>query len=355
MNNYIGWDIGGAHLKAACLNGAGKMVASIQCPCPLWRGVDKLITAFPQAYTAMNVPTNHTIYHAVTMTGEMADCFDSRYEGVTKILTIIGNLLQQPFWVYAGNQGLVDNVVARKMPMAVASSNWHATATCAAAYLAQGVLIDIGSTTTDLAPFSDGKVLEVASTKDWNDRARLMSGTLVYTGVVRTPIMAIASAAEINGRQFPIVAEHFANAADMYRLLKKLPADADQYPSCDGKGKNITESISRFARMFGDDFSGSPDIWLRLAEHIANQQQIKIVHAYRDLCAKYRLNHTTLVGAGVGNFLVKEIASISAAPYLDFATLYAAKDHHATDYASALALAWMLYRKYCNDRLKRIL
>ena len=40
MPNIMGWDIGGAHLKAVMLDAKGDVVSSIQLPCPLWKGLD---------------------------------------------------------------------------------------------------------------------------------------------------------------------------------------------------------------------------------------------------------------------------------------------------------------------------
>ena len=36
--NIVGWDIGGAHLKAALLNNKGEVLGVFQEPCPLWQG-----------------------------------------------------------------------------------------------------------------------------------------------------------------------------------------------------------------------------------------------------------------------------------------------------------------------------
>ena len=38
----LGWDIGGAHLKAVLLNADGELLGTLQVACPLWRGLDNL-------------------------------------------------------------------------------------------------------------------------------------------------------------------------------------------------------------------------------------------------------------------------------------------------------------------------
>ena len=50
MNKYpiIGWDVGGAHLKAALLNAEGHLVKVLQVPCALWHGLNELETAIDE-------------------------------------------------------------------------------------------------------------------------------------------------------------------------------------------------------------------------------------------------------------------------------------------------------------------
>ena len=71
------------------------------------------------------------------------------------------------------------------------------------------------------------------------DGERLTQGELVYTGVVRTPVMAIAHTAPFMGRMQRIAAERFATMADVWRLTGDLPDDADPYPAADQRGKSF--------------------------------------------------------------------------------------------------------------------
>jgi len=65
--NIIGWDIGGAHVKAAAVNSAGEIIAIYQQPCPLWKGLDQL----QQAVTAImqELPDSNS-RHAQLVHGE---------------------------------------------------------------------------------------------------------------------------------------------------------------------------------------------------------------------------------------------------------------------------------------------
>ena len=44
-----GWDLGGAHLKAAQADASGRLHLAIQLPCTLWRGLDHLSEAIAEA------------------------------------------------------------------------------------------------------------------------------------------------------------------------------------------------------------------------------------------------------------------------------------------------------------------
>ncbi|MGA7681214.1 MAG: H4MPT-linked C1 transfer pathway protein, partial [Pseudolabrys sp.] len=73
----VGWDIGGAHLKAARCE-EGRIVATAQVAAPLRLGLERLVQAFAEAKALIGSANSH----AVTMTGELADTFSSRAEGV---------------------------------------------------------------------------------------------------------------------------------------------------------------------------------------------------------------------------------------------------------------------------------
>jgi len=49
----IGWDFGGAHLKAVKLDASGVVERAVQLACPLWQGLDQLESALDQALTKL--------------------------------------------------------------------------------------------------------------------------------------------------------------------------------------------------------------------------------------------------------------------------------------------------------------
>ncbi len=336
--DYVGWDIGGAHLKAARISD-GALSAVVQAPCPLWRGVEALDRAWRRSETALGA--NARAEHAVTMTGELADCFTSRAEGVEKILAAVARQLRQPFKIYAGAVGFLDTAAAVRRAGQTASANWHATAACLGERLGTGVLVDVGSTTTDIVAFTPTG----AATAACGDYERLRAGELVYTGVVRTPVMALTDAVRCGGELRPLVAELFATTSDVYRVLGRLPEDADQYPACDGAAKTPAASAKRLARMFGCDAAAADD-WTAQARALAACQLRKIESAYRTVRGAGRVDAgAPVVGAGAGRFLARELAHRAGHSYVDFADLFdaAACDARlAGDCASAVSVAALM-------------
>ena len=68
----IGWDVGGAHVKASLLEG-GTVTAIAQWATPLWTGLEHLDAAIEAARARW--PAFAHARHAVTMTAEMTDLF----------------------------------------------------------------------------------------------------------------------------------------------------------------------------------------------------------------------------------------------------------------------------------------
>ena len=78
MSKTIGWDIGGAHLKAVLLDESGAVLQALQLPCTLWRGLNHLESAINDALRT-NIHADSGACHAITMTGELVDLFQNRH------------------------------------------------------------------------------------------------------------------------------------------------------------------------------------------------------------------------------------------------------------------------------------
>ena len=315
MTRVTGWDLGGANIKAASAE-AGRIGQVVQIPCPILASPTKFDTAVAEAPRLLASPD----LHAVTMTGELSDVFDNRAQGVAYLIELMQEVAGGvSLRIYAGAAGFLPPEVAKRRPLEVASANWHATASLVARHYNDALLVDIGTTTTDIVPVRDGKVASHGQT----DAERLTEGELVYCGVVRTPVMAIAQSAPFRGRPQRIAAERFATMADVFRLTGELPGDADPYPAADSRGKSLEESAARLARMLGRD-AGEADLaeWVALARHFADAQLAGIERAARTVTERESLPaEAPVAGAGVGRFLAAQLALRLGRPYIDFADL----------------------------------
>jgi probable H4MPT-linked C1 transfer pathway protein len=314
MVAVIGWDLGGANLKLAHL-ADGRLVQVAQIPCQVRQDVGKFDAALEQALPLCPA----SAAHAVTMTGELSDVFVDRAEGVAYLVDMMRRATDGEVLFYAGDAGFLDCIRAVEQSAEVASANWHASAALVARLIPQALLIDVGTTTTDLVPVKTGAV----AARCHNDGDRLAGGELIYTGAVRTPVMAVARTAPFNGRMQRIAAERFATMADVWRLVGELSEHADPYPSPDLKGKSTQESGARLARMLGRDLGDAGLLAIiDVARHFAACQVAEIETAAEALLARDDIAaEAPVIGAGCGRFIARQAAERLGRAYYDFAEL----------------------------------
>ncbi len=310
----IGWDVGGAHMKAARAEN-GRIVSVVQLPCPLWLGPDRLTDAIGAVLERLGPAEAH----ATTMTGELADIFPDRADGVERISQALADAVgQSRLALYGGRAGFLPPSAAHSRAEDIASANWHASAALTGRFVPEGLFVDIGSTTTDLIPVSGGGVCAAGYT----DRERLGCGELVYTGLTRTPVRAMAGRAPVAGTWVSIAAELFATSADVYRILGELPQEADQMPAADSREKTVVASCARLARMVGADAGDAS--WRDLAAWFAEAQLRQVVDGAMLVSSRAVLRpEAPVVGAGAGQHLAARLAARLGRPYVDFSELIA--------------------------------
>jgi probable H4MPT-linked C1 transfer pathway protein len=312
MSAVVGWDIGGVHLKAARAEG-GRIVSALQLASPLRGGLERLGEAFGEACAYVGPADRHVI----TMTGELADTFSSRAEGVDRLATLAAERLKgAQLSVYAGPAGFIPVEQARFHVTDVASANWHASAALVARTCTSALFIDMGSTTTDIVPVDSGSV----RARGYTDAQRLAAGELVYTGLVRSFIMATVDRAPFAGAWTSLIHENFANMADVHRILGSLPEGADQMATADGRDKTIEASRARLARMIGCDASDAADHdWKALAQWFAEAQIQTIVNTAMLVVSAGNVPlEAPVVGAGVADHVVQEVARRLGRNYVAF-------------------------------------
>ena len=343
VKNILGWDIGGAHLKVSALNASGQITDALILSCPLWKGMDQLTKSLALVDDHFSIKDT---LHAITMTGELVDLFQSRRHGVEAIIEVMQKQFgRSNLRIFAGNKGFL------KLPELdvnsiddIASANWFASAYLVANKINNGLLIDIGSTTSDLITIKNAEV----QTQGFTDFERLVSDELVYTGIIRTPVMAVAQSVEFNGEKVGLMAEHFATMADIFRLTGEINESHDLSDTADGAAKTPKASARRLARMMGSDVESENLLpWEQLAAQLRSKQVSRLLKACEKQLARSNLcSDDCFVGAGIGRFLAKELANQLGHPYIDFNQLLNYPLNQTTvsvaDVAPAASVAYLL-------------
>jgi probable H4MPT-linked C1 transfer pathway protein len=289
----VGWDIGGANVKAARVSGTGRTDV-LERPFALWKEPQRL----PEVLSAVAASVGPAGRHAVTMTAELADCYASKREGVAAVLDAFESALPNGETHVFGVDGRFRAPSeARAATLVVASANWMATALVAARSHADALLVDVGSTTTDLVPIRGGGVVAEGRT----DPERLQFGELVYTGLLRTPVCAIVQELPFRGRPCRIAAEWFAIAADAHVWLGTLGEADYACDTPDGRGRSRRECGARLARMVAadDEMLGGDEI-TALASAIAAAQAEAVAAGIQQVVSRVgALPYAVGVGQGL--------------------------------------------------------
>jgi probable H4MPT-linked C1 transfer pathway protein len=299
MKGILGLDIGGANLKLAHTNGTARTV-----PFALWEQPKRLPAALRSL--AASGPAFDEV--AVTMTGELCDCFASKREGVHAILDAVRALdVRKEVRVWRNDGCFVDLDTAAATPRQVAAANWLALATFAGRLVPEGtaILIDIGSTTSDVVPLQGGQPVPQGRT----DPERLAAHELVYTGIRRTPVMAVLR----YPHHYPAVAaELFSTMLDVYLLCGRQPEDSDDCWTADGRPATVPFAHARLARMCCADREEMPlSEARRLARQVADAQEGELVRALYEVAWRRSQGAypAAFVLSGSGEFLARRVAS----------------------------------------------
>jgi len=290
QTSVLGLDIGGANLKAAHTNGTARLHSF-----ELWKTPNDLPNALGDLMKSM--PKSDLL--AVTMTGELCDCFESKRQGVQAILDAVKlTATHIPIRVWTTSGSFKNLEEAKADFLKTAAANWLALASYAGRLAPHGraLLIDIGSTTTDIVPLLDGRPIPRGQT----DPERLASRELVYTGVQRTPVCAL-----LGGEG---AAELFATTRDVYLLLGNLQPDANDRHTADGRPATKEAAHARLARMIcADSETCLPQVTMNLAQEVFHRQRTLLRSAIAHVSAQLPSPPRTIVISGSGEFLARQL------------------------------------------------
>lgn len=293
----IGWDVGGVNTKVARVAG-GRVLAVRGRPYEVQRDPGALGPLLRElAAEAGALPGDR---HAVTMTAELSQLFRTKRDGVAFVLDAVAASFDPALvrvYTTAGRFVTVDE--ARGDPIAVAAANWAATAHVVARHHPDALLVDVGTTSTDLIPIVGGRVVAEGRT----DLARLASGELVYTGALRTPVEAVTSHVPFGAGTAGVSAEGFALVGDVHLWRGDLAAADYTVPTPDGRPATREHAAERLARVVCADREMLDDEGVtRIADAVAAAQVERVAAAMARVAARHWSLRTAVV-TGLGAFI----------------------------------------------------
>jgi probable H4MPT-linked C1 transfer pathway protein len=290
-------DIGGANTKAARLD--GDSLRTVSRPFEVWREREALTDVLREVVAEVG-PARAV---AVTMTAELSDAFRTKREGVMFVLDAAEDAFGELSVLTTAGE-LVPVDAARERPWDVAAANWVATALAVADAHPDALLIDVGSTTADVVPIAEGRVAATAH----NDLERLLAGELVYTGVLRTNLAAIASRVPVRGGWCPVASESFAISGDIHLVLGHLTPEAYDCPTPDGRPATAAFARERIARLVCSDVEQLDDDEIdAVAAFLYGEQLRQLEEAARRVHSALPPD-APVVAVGSGAFLGREVA-----------------------------------------------
>jgi probable H4MPT-linked C1 transfer pathway protein len=314
MTGVLGWDIGGANVKAAYVtrDGDHTAVRTASRAFEIWK--DRALLLDVMRSVAAELPGVGDV--AVTMTAELSDVFRTKREGVDFVLDAVTVVSPVAPSIFTTAGTFVDVRTARARPLEVAASNWMATALLVArggsgssgsVAGTDAVLIDVGSTTTDIVPIEGGHVVARGRT----DPERLLAGELVYTGATRTSVAAIVSRVPLWGGSCPVSSELFAISGDVHVLLGGLTPSEYTCPTPDNRPPTPAFAAERLARVVcADGEMLEPQEIERIAAAIAEAQIGQIAAATAGVAARFP-SPPEVLATGLGRFLAHRAASFA--------------------------------------------
>lgn len=308
MLRTLGLDIGGANTKISLVEyEQGKVkVSNRSAYFPIWKKRDELPDKIREMSRKFKIKTKKIDAVGVTTTAELSDAYATKREGVEHILKSVEEVFPSiPIHVLDLNGRLRTISEARREPLLIGGANWVATAYVLGRKMKNCILVDTGTTTTDIIPIMGGKI----KAKGRTDLERLISGELVYTGALRTNVAAIVKRIPVKGSLAAISSEYFAISADVNLILGKIKQKDYSCETPDGRGRSKKEAMARLARVICADTEMLSRAEIKaIAEFVYKEQVWQIANALQRV--RKRFAKMPVVITGLGKFLARDAARL---------------------------------------------
>jgi probable H4MPT-linked C1 transfer pathway protein len=306
MTKIIGLDIGGANTKYALIDTDKEdseilMVGSDYFP--FWKNNDDYPVYLLKLKESIEEKFGKIDTVVFVTTAELADCFQTKKEGITTICnyisSVFSSLTHGPF-IYSAKSNFISMKEAPEHWLEVSATNWIVSANYLGLKFPNIIMIDIGTTTTDIIPINNGKIVA----EGYTDLERLVSNELVYTGLLRTNITTILNEVKLVGKIIPVSSELFATMGDAYYIQELISGEEFTSETADGKEVTKENSLARLARVICADTNqlSENEIKQIAKQAIAKQLEVlsqafqKVQNGYHE---RYNINpQVVLMGSG---------------------------------------------------------
>ena len=291
-----GFDIGGANTDLAVIDFEDGEIKNMEVDfayLPMWSNNDDLSHVLVELIENI-CPVSEIDAVGISMTAELVDAYDTKKDGVLDIVEKCEETFTCPI-AYVGVDGMISKSEIEKDPLKAAAANWIATAQIATLISDNCIFIDTGSTTTDIIPIKEGHECAIGK----SDFDRSATGELVYTGTLRTNLASFLDKVELNGKEYRVASELFAQTADVYMVLDLITEDDYICDTFDGEGKSKIDCARRIARVVCADLEMlSMDDIVAMSEVIHQKQIAQIADGLKQVVETQGLDLIVTTGLG---------------------------------------------------------
>ncbi len=291
-----GFDIGGANTDLAIIDFEGDEIKNIEVDfayLPMWSNNDDLSKVLVELIENI-CPVDEIDAIGISMTAELVDAYDTKKDGVLDVVAKCEQTFDCPI-AYVGIDGMMSKGEIEKTPLKAAAANWIATAQIATLISDDCIFIDTGSTTTDIIPIKGGNECAIGK----SDFDRSTTGELVYTGTLRTNLASFLDKVELNGKEYRVASELFAQTADVYTVLDLIGEDDYICDTFDGESKSKLDCAKRIARVVCADLEMlSMDEIVEMCKFIHQKQVEQIADGLKQVHETQNLDLIVTTGLG---------------------------------------------------------